>query len=137
MLTQKAKYAIKALTFLAQKGDLTKTQEIADGAKIPKKFLESILIELKSHQLVASVQGAAGGYYLLKKPNEISLADIHRIFEGAIALLLCASLNFYQPCADCADVENCKLKFALIKVRSKTLEAMEGITLDQLVNSHG
>ncbi len=135
MLTQKAKYAIKAITYLAQKGELTKTQEISEGAMIPRKFLESILLELKSRQLVGSHQGAAGGYFLLKNPSEISLADMHRMFEGPIALLYCASLNFYQPCTDCADVENCKLKLALINVRTKTLEAMEGITIDQLINA--
>ena len=60
MLTQKGKYAIKALVFLAEKGELVRTQEIADGAHIPKKFLESILIELKNHGLVTSRQVRRG-----------------------------------------------------------------------------
>lgn len=132
MLTQKAKYAIKALIYLAQNEGLVKTKDIAANANIPKKFLESILIELKSHQIAASVQGAAGGYYLLKKPSEINLADIHRIFEGPIALLLCASQKFYRPCEDCSDVENCKLRKAMSEVRQKTLDALKGITIDTL-----
>lgn len=133
MLTQKAKYAIKALAYLAQNEGLVKTKDIAQNALIPKKFLESILIELKSHQLVASVQGAAGGYYLLKQPSGITLAEIHRIFEGPIALLQCASQVFYHPCADCADVDTCKLRFALIEVRQQTFEAMQSITIEQLM----
>ena len=137
MLTQKAKYAIKALTFLAQKGGLTKTQEIADAARIPKKFLESILLELKSHQLVASQQGAGGGYYLSKQPSEINLATIHRMFEGPIALLYCASLNFYKPCTDCQDVENCQLRHAMIHVRTQTLRALENITIQSMVDGEG
>jgi len=132
MLTQKAKYAIKALIYLAENEGLVKTKDIAENAQIPKKFLESILVELKSHQMVASVQGAAGGYHLMKKPSEINLATIHRIFEGPIALLRCASPNFYQPCTDCPDVPACKIRMALAEIRQKTFDAMQEISLAQL-----
>ncbi len=125
MLTQKAKYAIKALVYLAQKKSLVRTQDIADKARIPKKFLESILLELKSHKLVASVQGASGGYTLLKDPASITLADIYRIFEGPIALVPCASLNFYSPCADCENERTCVIRKAMIEVRDQTLDALE------------
>ena len=135
MLTNKAKYAIKALIYLADNEGLVKTKDIAANANIPKKFLEVILLELKSHRLVASVQGAAGGYYLIRKPSEITLADIHRMFEGPIALLRCASLNYYEPCGDCPDVEGCRLRLAIIKVRDSTLKAMQEITLEQVVAS--
>ncbi|MBI1227608.1 MAG: Rrf2 family transcriptional regulator [Bacteroidetes bacterium] len=135
MLTQKAKYAIKALVYLAENEGLVKTKDIADNAHIPKKFLESILVELKSHKLVTSVQGAAGGYQLLKKPAEIDLVAIHRIFEGPIALLPCASPNFYQPCADCEDVVACKLRMAMVEVHKKTLEAFQNITLESLLET--
>lgn len=137
MLTQKAKYAIKALVYLAQNEGLAKTKDIAGTAQIPKKFLESILLELKSHHLVESVQGAHGGYRLLKKPADISLADIHRMFEGPIALLYCASLNFYKPCPDCEDVENCQLRRAMIHVRVQTLRALQDITLQRMVEGEG
>lgn len=132
MLTQKAKYAIKALVYLAEHKGLVKTKDIAEHARIPKKFLESILVELKSHQLVASVQGAAGGYQLSKDPSEIDLATIHRMFEGPIALLLCASLNFYKPCDDCQDVEACKLRMAMIEVRQQTLAALQNISIQNI-----
>jgi len=103
MLSHKTKYALKALLFLAQqeKGYIAKTIEIAEGATIPKKFLEQILLELKRGHFVSSKQGKFGGYYLLKSKNEITLAEIHRFFDGAIALLPCASLNFFEPCSDC------------------------------------
>ncbi len=134
MLSQKTKYALKALLFLAQqdKNHVSKTMDIAEGASIPKKFLEQILLDLKRGHFVGSKQGKFGGYYLLKSKEEITLAEIHRFFDGAIALLPCASLNFYEPCADCKTESECLLRYGLIAIRDETLKAMEGITIASL-----
>jgi len=134
MLSNKTKYALKALLYLAQQeeGFIAKTMDIAEGANIPKKFLEQILLELKRGHFVSSKQGKFGGYYLIKSKNTITLADIHRLFDGAIALLPCASLNFYEPCSDCTTESECLLRLALIAVREKTLAAMENITIASL-----
>ena len=134
MLSQKAKYAIKALIYLAQqeKGALIKTAEIASKSSIPKKFLELILIDLKRASLVSSKQGIGGGYYLLKDADEINLADIYRLFDGAIALLPCASLRFYEPCQDCPDEATCLIRSSLIQVRDQTLSALEKTTIKML-----
>lgn len=135
MLSQKSKYALKALLFLAEKdaGHIARTIEIADGASIPKKFLEQILLDLKRAHFVGSKQGKYGGYYLIKHKSEITLADIHRLFDGAIALLPCASLNFYEPCSDCTSETECALRHGLITIREETLKAMQGITIGSLV----
>ena len=133
MITQKGKYAIKALIYLAERGSLVRTQEISDKARIPKKFLESILLELKRYGLVASQQGATGGYFLAKSPSEISLAELYRIFEGPIALIGCASEKFYQPCQDCENVETCTLRIAMQQVRSSTLTALESMTIQKIM----
>ncbi|GIZ08860.1 Rrf2 family transcriptional regulator [Flavobacterium sp. UMI-01] len=137
MLSHKTKYALKALLFLAEKeaGHIARTIEIAEEACIPKKFLEQILLDLKRAHFVGSKQGKYGGYYLLKHVNEITLADIHRLFDGAIALLPCASLNFYEPCADCKDETQCTLRHSLITIREETLKAMEGITIASLIKN--
>ena len=135
MLSQKTKYALKALLYLAEQEveHISKTVEIAEAASIPKKFLEQILLDLKRGHFVGSKQGKLGGYYLLKSKNEITLADIHRLFDGAIALLPCASLNFYERCSDCVDESECLLRHGLITIREETLKAMEGITIASLV----
>lgn len=135
MLSQKSKYALKALLFLAEKdaGHIARTIEIADGASIPKKFLEQILLDLKRAHFVGSKQGKYGGYYLIKHKSEITLADIHRLFDGAIALLPCASLNFYEPCSDCTSETECTLRHGLITIREETLKAMQGITIGSLI----
>lgn len=135
MLSHKTKYALKALLFLAQQepGYIARTIEIAYTASIPKKFLEQILLDLKRAHLVGSKQGKFGGYYLIKSSNEITMADIHRLFDGAIALLPCASLNFYEPCSDCKSESECGLRHGLIAIREETLKAMQGITIASLV----
>lgn len=134
MLSQKTKYALKALLYLAQQEEnhIARTIEIAEEAHIPKKFLEQILLDLKRGHFVGSKQGKFGGYYLLKSKDAISLADIHRFFDGAIALLPCASLNFYERCADCENESECLLRHGLMTIRDETLKAMEGITIASL-----
>lgn len=130
------KYAIKALVYIAQNSknvESIRTIEIATNANIPKKFLEQILLELKNNRIVSSRQGRNGGYYLLKKPKDISLATIYRLYEGPIALVSCASEVFYEPCDDCLDEESCKLKFALKDIRKKTLVNFERITIATLM----
>ncbi len=135
MLSQKTKYALKALLYLAEQDvdHISKTVEIAEAASIPKKFLEQILLDLKRGHFVGSKQGKFGGYYLLKSKNDITLADIHRLFDGAIALLPCASLNFYERCSDCVDESECLLRHGLITIREETLKAMQGITIASLI----
>ena len=131
MLSQKTKYALKALLYLAEQdvNHISKTVEIAEAASIPKKFLEQILLDLKRGHFVGSKQGKFGGYYLLKSKNDITLADIHRLFDGAIALLPCASHNFYEPCSDCSDEATCAVRKLMIEVRDNTLKILESNTL--------
>ncbi|MFV8343699.1 RrF2 family transcriptional regulator [Flavobacterium sp. XS2P39] len=135
MLSHKTKYALKALLYLAQKeeGHIAKTIEISEGSNIPKKFLEQILLDLKRAHFVGSKQGKLGGYYLLKSKNTITLADVHRLFDGAIALLPCASLNFYERCSDCTNESECLLRHGLISVRDETLKSMQQITIASLI----
>lgn len=135
MISKKMKYAIKALCYLGEHSQsqmVVKTQDISNYKKIPKKFLEQILLELKKAKIVNSKQGNEGGYFLLKNTKDINLADIYRVFEGPIALIACASENFYQPCEDCMDESNCKLKKSIITVRNETLESMKKITIFSL-----
>jgi len=136
LISQRTKYAIKALIHLAkqEKGVLFTTSSISGNANIPKKFLEQILLDLKRASMVSSVQGAKGGYYLSKDPRKINLADIYRLFDGAVALLPCASEKFYEHCKDCPDEESCSLKWGLMKVREKTFNALKDISIYKLAN---
>ncbi|EQB91617.1 Rrf2 family transcriptional regulator [Elizabethkingia anophelis 502] len=116
------------------KNGFLSTSVIAQEENIPKKFLEQILLELKRAKLVNSKQGIGGGYYLLKSPDEVSLADLYRIFEGPISLTPCISLNYYEACDDCIDEEACYLRHELINVREKTRKSMMEATLTAFMN---
>lgn len=136
MLSKKAKYGLKALTFLAKNQEDTKSftiGEIAQFENIPKKFLESILLELKRNGVLASVKGKMGGYKLRVPADKINIASILRIIDGPIAPIHCVSLHFYGQCEDCQE-EICLLKPFLTKVRDANLAIYENTSLQQLID---
>jgi Rrf2 family protein len=135
MLSKKCKYAIHALVYLAdryQQGPVH-IQEIAEKRHIPKKFLEAILLELRNAKILLSKKGKGGGYYLYKKPSEVNLMEIIRLMDGAIALLPCVSLNYYEPCEECRSEKTCGVRDVFIKVRDETLSILGGSTLDKIL----
>ncbi|MBL7750749.1 MAG: Rrf2 family transcriptional regulator [Chitinophagaceae bacterium] len=134
MLSAKSQYAFKALTYLTErynKGPVL-ISEIAKKKKIPLKFLENILLELKNADILDSKKGKGGGYFLKKDPAKIKVATIVRLINGPIAMLPCVSLYFYERCKNC-DEKNCGLHDLMIEVRDATLEILEGRTLKDLV----
>lgn len=126
MLTKKTKYAVKALMALGRNKANTPMliSEIALKEQLPKKFLEAILLELKRNGFLGSKKGAGGGYYLLKKAEEIKLAAIIRVIDGPIALLPCVSLNFYERCEECIDEGYCGIRDVMKDVRDATLKIL-------------
>jgi Rrf2 family protein len=136
MMSKKCKYALKALVRLGKHygGGTLLTDDIAKSEHIPKKFLELILLDLKRAGYVRSKQGAKGGYRLVQDPRQVSLAEIYRLFDGAIALVPCVSQKFYEKCDDCPDEEACGLKRQFIQVREKTYKLMEEVTLQSFLD---
>jgi Rrf2 family protein len=136
MMSKKCKYALKALIHLGKEygGGHVLTQDIAESENIPKKFLELILLDLKHAGYVRSKQGTKGGYRLVQDPSQITLAEIYRLFDGAIALVPCVSQKFYEPCDDCPDEKSCRLKQIFIDVREKSYELLAGITIESFLD---
>jgi Rrf2 family protein len=135
MLSKKCKYAIHALVYLAeryQKGPIH-IQEIAEKQRIPKKFLEAILLELRNAKILHSKKGKGGGYYLYRRPEDVNLIEIIRLMDGAIAMLPCVSLNYYEPCEECIDEKTCGIRNAFISVRDETLKVLKNSNLAQIV----
>jgi Rrf2 family protein len=108
--------------------------DIAKEANIPRKFLETILLDLKKNGILGSKMGKGGGYFTRKKPSEIQLSTIIRLFNGPIALLPCASKNYYEPCDECDDEKACGLRFVLEEVRDETLNILEKKTIQDIIN---
>ena len=127
------KYAIKALIEIANnKEALIAASDIAEKANIPYKFLEQILTELRKGRIINSKKGSAGGYYFIKEPQQVSLADVYRLIDGPIALIPCASLHFYEPCTDCPNEASCAIHHALIQVRNETLKVLQNMSIEDL-----
>lgn len=125
MLSQKARYALRALGYLAAEGEARTVQDIADGARVPKKFLELILLDLKTRGIVASRRGRTGGYALARPAGAISYAEVIRAIDGPLALAPCASRTAYRACEDCEDVETCEIRAVLLAARDATAKILE------------
>jgi Rrf2 family protein len=137
ILSKKTRYAIVALTRLARefgKGPM-QIREIAEEEKIPHSFLENILLDLKRSGILGSNLGKSGGYYLLKKPEEVNLAEIVRQFEGTISLMYCVSEKSYRPCEFCKDETTCQIRKVFKEIRDTTYGILTKTTLDQLIKS--
>lgn len=106
--------------------------EIAKSENIPQRFLENILLELKKLGYLGSKLGKSGGYYLLRKPEEITLLEIIRHFEGTIAMLSCVSEKSYQPCEFCKDESLCKIRYVFKDVRDYTFNLLSNTSLKDL-----
>jgi Rrf2 family protein len=135
MISKKTQYGLKALGYLASqygKGPVL-IAEIATKKKIPIKFLESILLQLKQNNILESKKGKGGGYYLAVPPKKTTLATVFRIIEGPIAMLPCVSLNFYEKCKDCNE-KNCGLNRVMILTRDATLRVLYKQTLHDLID---
>jgi Rrf2 family protein len=136
MLSKKAQYSFYALVYLAkeyQNGPVL-IGDIAESEKIPKKFLEAILLELKRNGYVNSKKGKGGGYFLIKPPDQINLAEILRIFEGAIALLPCAAYKYYEPCTQCKDENSCGIRSIVKDLRDETVKFLKSYSLTDVIN---
>ncbi len=137
MLSAKTQYAIHALTYLGEhsKEGFIPIIQIAEARKIPAKFLEAILLELRKAGILGSKAGKNGGYYLLKHPREIPLVQILRLMDGPIALLPCVSKMFYEPCRICPYPESsCNIRHIFLEVRDATLKVIEEKTLVDLIH---
>jgi Rrf2 family protein len=131
MLSQKARYAIRALSVLAElpAGEQAQIAQIADAARVPRKFLEQILVDLKKRGLVHSQRGKHGGYRLSRSADDIALAEVIRTIDGPLALSPCASRMAYRKCDDCVDEATCTIRKVLLEVRDATADILEHRTL--------
>jgi Rrf2 family protein len=133
MLAQKTRYALRSLLYLVEQNVETPVQlaRIAETQQVPPKYLELIMLELKKAGLVTSVRGPKGGYRLTRDPAAISFGEVVRAMQGPIALISCASVNFYAPCGDCRDEATCAIRRAFSMLRDQSAQLLEGISLSE------
>lgn len=135
MISKKAKYALKALVYLAKEpeGQPALIADIAEQENIPKKFLDAILLEMRNEGILKSRKGKGGGYFLARPPEKIVLASVMRLIDGPLAPVLCVSKTAYRRCDDCDDENACRIRTLMRDVRDGILEVMENRTLADLV----
>lgn len=137
MISQRAKYALRALVALAQAGprETISIADLATSQSIPKKFLEQILLDLKRHGFVHSRRGQQGGYHLLKNPAEIKFGRVLRIVDGPIALLPCLSKIAYRRCDDCLDESRCEIRRVFAEVAESSRHILDNTSLEDAISA--
>jgi Rrf2 family protein len=140
MITQKMKYALKALLVLADEAarpaptPLT-IEAVAKLSGTPKRFLEHILLDLRNAGLISSTRGRSGGYVLIKPPAEVSISELLRLIDGPIAPLPCLSRRAYQRCEDCADEDTCRIRKVFADIFWSYLLLIESLSLADMLRS--
>ena len=132
MLTQRSRYALRAMLFLAEQpaaGGPMPMNRIAAQANVPRKFLELILADLREAGFLVSTRGKMGGYRLARAAHLISLGEIIRVIEGPLALVPCVSRTAYRSCGDCKDEATCAIRHAMARVRDETARILDGTSL--------
>lgn len=134
MLSKKAKYALKALLHLTREYEkgLVNISDIAEKERIPRKFLEAILVDLKTNGILHSVRGKNGGYSLARNPAEVSVGSIVRMIDGPLAPIPCVSQLYYRKCDECKDEATCEIRIVMKKVRDATAEILDNTFLSSL-----
>ena len=132
MLTQRSRYALRAMLFLGQAPPASPPipmTRIALAANVPRKFLELILADLRDAGLLHSHRGKMGGYCLSRPTHLISLGEVIRVIEGPLALVPCVSRTAYRRCLDCKSEADCAIRHAMMRVRDETARILDGTSL--------
>jgi len=134
-ISKRTQYGLKAMLALGRryKEGPVLIGTLAREEAIPIKFLEAILLDMKSRGLLESKLGRKGGYYLNRPPSAITIGSIIRIIEGPLAPLPCASETAFRACDECQDVENCGTRVIMRRVRDAISEVLDRTTLADLL----
>jgi Rrf2 family protein len=134
MLSSKAKYGLKAMVHLARRqgeGSVL-IADIAEAERIPRKFLDAILLELKTRGFLSSKKGKGGGYTLAKPSASITVGDVVRVLDGPLAPVPCVSRTAYRRCEDCQDETACAVRAVMQDVRDAIAQILDNATLEDL-----
>jgi Rrf2 family protein len=131
VLTKKGKYGLKAMAHLAQfpPGEFTHVVDIAEEQRIPKRFLNAILFELRSFGFVNSKMGKHGGYTLAREAETITVGEIVRAIDGPLAPIACASKTRYQRCDDCVSETRCPVRLVMIEAQRALSQVLDTCSL--------
>lgn len=130
-LSKKSDYALRALfTLVDRYGQGPQSiREIAELNDVPRRFLEQIMLDMKSQKWVQSIPGRDGGFILAKPPDQITMGQVVRYFDGILAPIACVSTSHYEPCSQ---EGVCRFRRVLLDIRNYVSRLMDNATLDQV-----
>jgi Rrf2 family protein len=131
MISKKTKYSLKALIYLARRYEQGPIliADLARDERIPKKFLEAILLALKNNGILHSKKGKGGGYYLGRHPRTITFGQAIRVMEGPLAPVPCVSETSYATCSECDNEITCGIRLVMKDVRDAMAHILDGTSL--------
>ena len=134
MLTKKGKYGLKAMTALAGRplGTAVLVADLARDNQIPKKFLDTILGELRTGGFLHAKKGRGGGYRLARPAEDIRVGDLIRTLNGSLTPIACASRSAYQRCDDCPDENACATRLLMVQVGEAIAGVVDSLSLAEL-----
>ena len=136
MLTMKAKYALRAMSALASAdGVRLQAHPLAERSRVPARFLETILVELRDAGFVDSRRGPQGGHALARSAETIMVGDLIRVIDGPLAPVRCASVTAYEPCRDCPDPQACALRSLMREARDALSQVLDGRSLREFADA--
>jgi len=136
MISKKTKYGLKAMLYLARRNDRGPVliADLSRDERIPKKFLEMILLTLKNSGILQSRKGKGGGYYMGKAPREISVGNVIRTLEGPLAPVPCVSETAYARCGECLDERTCGIRSVMKDVRDAISNVLDKTSLADMLD---
>lgn len=134
-ISKRTQYGLRALIELGRRygSGPVLIATLATEERIPLKFLEGILLDMKGRGLLESKKGKGGGYQLSRPPSTITIGTIIRMIEGPLAPLPCASETAFRPCEECRDIENCGTRIIMRQVRDAIAEVLDKTTLEDVI----
>jgi Rrf2 family protein len=127
-ISRRADYALRVLFTLVEEDGRRPIaiRELAERNDVPKRFLEHIMLDLKMQGWVDSLPGKHGGYVLSRRPDEITMGQVVRYFDGVLAPINCVSVTQYEPCSQEAC---CHFRRVFLQIRNDTARYMDNATL--------
>ena len=135
-LSKRGEYALRALIDFGIAHELgrplLKVSELVEKERLPLKFLEAILAQLKAAGYIETRRGKQGGYLLAQAPHEVSLGKVIRLIDGPLAPIACVSQTAYERCT-CPDEDHCGLRMLMMDVRNAIARILDRYTLGDVV----
>jgi Rrf2 family protein len=135
-LSTRGDYAVRALLELATEVDQewVALAELAERTGISPKYLEQILMRLRTARVVKAKRGARGGYAFARPAGEVTIGEVVRAMDGPLAPSLCASRTAHAPCPvyRCPSEEDCVLRGLWVDVRDAISQVVDVTTFGDL-----